>query len=98
MNDLESIARLAMAMVLGGLIGLERERSNKAAGLRTLMLVSLGSALFALIGVGIVAGSEPVVLPGGGVGLPDPTRIVAGIVGGVGFLGAGAIWQGKGSV
>jgi putative Mg2+ transporter-C (MgtC) family protein len=85
-----SLARLAIACLLGAAIGLERDMHGRAAGLRTNMLVSLGSALFMLI-------SETVALlysPGGAnaSGLRvDPSRIAAQIITGIGFLGAGAI-------
>lgn len=75
--------RLLIAFVAGLLIGFDRERSGKAAGLRTQMLVCVGSALFAGLSV-YVANSL-------GVLGQDPTRIMAQIVSGVGFLGAGVI-------
>ena len=71
--------RLIAAAVLGGLIGAEREWVGKAAGLRTHMLVSLGTALFLLAPTEI------------GLGEGDRARIIQGIVAGVGFIGAGAI-------
>ncbi|HYE01594.1 MAG TPA: MgtC/SapB family protein [Phycisphaerales bacterium] len=94
-QDLDFALRLLVAVVLGGLIGLERERSHKPAGLRTLMLVSMGAALFAMLGEGIVVRDARGVAQGIN---SDPTRVVAGIIGGGGFLGAGAIFQAKGSV
>jgi putative Mg2+ transporter-C (MgtC) family protein len=81
-NALELIVRLATALVLGGLIGLERERQERAAGLRTVTMVSLGSCLFTLIGSYGFGYSSRV----------DPTRIAAQIVTGIGFLGAGTIF------
>ncbi len=71
--------RLVLAVVLGGLLGYERERGHKTAGLRTHMLVSLGSAVFVLaaLDAGATAG--------------DLTRIIQGIATGIGFVGAGAI-------
>jgi putative Mg2+ transporter-C (MgtC) family protein len=71
--------RLALAAILGGLIGYEREMKGKAAGMRTMMLVSLGAALFVLI-----------VQQSGGDST-NVSRAVQGIVAGVGFLGAGTI-------
>lgn len=71
--------RLALAAGLGGAIGLEREYRHKPAGLRTNMLIALGSALFAILSVEL----------GAGAGSPD--RIAAQVVSGIGFLGAGAI-------
>ncbi|ANN68403.1 MgtC/SapB family protein [Bordetella bronchialis] len=73
------LTRLAVAVILGGLIGYERERSGKAAGLRTHMLVSLGAALFVL--APLQAGME----------VNDMSRVLQGVISGIGFLGAGAI-------
>jgi putative Mg2+ transporter-C (MgtC) family protein len=75
--------RMLVAAVLGGLLGFEREQQGKAAGLRTHMLVSLGAALFVLIPdqLGVAAG--------------DMTRVLQGLVAGIGFLGAGSIIKGK---
>ena len=73
------VVRLLLAALLGGLIGLERELAGKAAGLRTHMLVALGSALFVLIP--LQAGIE----------LDDLSRVIQGLLAGVGFLCAGAI-------
>ena len=74
--------RLTMAAALGGVLGFERERSGKAAGLRTHMLVALGAALFVLI-------PQQAGMSGG-----DLSRVLQGLVAGVGFLGAGAILKG----
>ena len=71
--------RLLLAAILGGMLGYDRERAGKAAGLRTHMLVSLGSALFVLIP------------QQAGLSDSDLSRVIQGIVAGVGFLGAGAI-------
>ena len=75
----DAFARLALAAILGGAIGLEREYRHKPAGLRTNMLIALGSALFSILSVEL----------GAGAGSPD--RIAAQVVTGIGFLGAGAI-------
>jgi putative Mg2+ transporter-C (MgtC) family protein len=75
----DAILRLALAAALGGVIGLEREYHHKPAGLRTNMLIALGSALFSILSVQL----------GAGAGSPD--RVAAQIVTGIGFLGAGAI-------
>jgi putative Mg2+ transporter-C (MgtC) family protein len=75
----ETFLRLALAAVLGGAIGLEREFRHKPAGLRTNMLIAIGSALFSILSVDLGAG------PG------SPDRIAAQVVTGIGFLGAGAI-------
>lgn len=74
------LLRLALALVVGGLIGLERQIDRKPAGLRTHMLVSLGAAVFVLAG-----------LEGGTTNSGDYTRIIQGITTGIGFLGAGEI-------
>jgi putative Mg2+ transporter-C (MgtC) family protein len=79
MTSSEAFLRLALAAVLGGAIGLEREYHHKPAGLRTNMLIALGSALFSILSVEL----------GAGAGSPD--RIAAQVVTGIGFLGAGAI-------
>jgi putative Mg2+ transporter-C (MgtC) family protein len=73
------VVRLAMAALLGGLVGRQRERMRKAAGARTHMLVAMGAALFVLV-------PEQ-----GGMALGDLSRVVQGIIAGLGFLGAGAI-------
>lgn len=79
---IEVIGRLAVAIGLGALIGVDREFSRKAAGLRTNMLVSLGAALFVLVTIQ------------SGITQADSTamaRILQGIITGVGFVGAGSI-------
>jgi putative Mg2+ transporter-C (MgtC) family protein len=73
------VVRALMATLLGGVIGYERGRTGKDAGLRTHMLVSLGSALF------VMAALESSIGPG------DVARVIQGVASGVGFLGAGAI-------
>lgn len=77
------VVRLGLAALLGGLIGWERERKGKAAGLRTHMLVSVGSALFILVPQQI------------GVSDADLTRVIQGLVAGIGFLGVGTIIKGR---
>jgi putative Mg2+ transporter-C (MgtC) family protein len=84
----ESLLRLALAAVLGGLIGVERELREREAGLRTHLLVSLGSAAFTIVGA---YGFHDFIASGDTVVRTDPTRIAAQIVTGIGFLGAGAI-------
>ena len=76
--------RLLTAAILGGLLGFEREQKGKAAGLRTHMLVALGAALFVL---------TP---QQAGVSDADLTRVLQGLIAGVGFLGAGTILKGNG--
>ena len=74
--------RLLIAAILGGILGFEREHKGKAAGLRTHMLVALGAALFVLIP------------QQAGVSDADLTRVLQGLVVGIGFLGAGTIVKG----
>jgi putative Mg2+ transporter-C (MgtC) family protein len=76
----DALLRLALAGALGGLIGLERELRDREAGLRTHLLVSVGAALFTIVGAYGFASIRT-----------DPTRVAAQIVTGIGFLGAGAI-------
>ncbi len=80
----EIILRLILAVIAGGLIGLEREVVHKPAGVRTHMLVSLGSALFILITIEQFPS--------------EMARIVAGVATGLGFLGAGTIFKAKNEV
>lgn len=80
------VIRLAVSIAIGGLIGLERELEHKPAGLRTIILVCLGSTIFMLIGLEL------------GLVSSEMGRIVAGVVTGIGFLGAGAIIRARGEV
>ena len=82
--------RLAVAAGLGAVIGLERELDEKAAGLRTHMLVSLGAALFTMVGA---YGFHDFLTGGGAIVRTDPSRIAAQVVTGIGFLGAGVIFR-----
>jgi len=84
-----TLLRLAVAALLGGAIGLERELDEKAAGLRTHMLVASGSALFTLVG----AYGFSSFLGHGKIVSYDPSRVAAQIVTGIGFLGAGVIFR-----
>lgn len=88
-------AKLAMAALLGGAIGLEREIAGKPAGLRTNILICMGAALFMHLSivVGEIGFSAPDGHPYG-----DVTRIAAQIVTGVGFIGAGTIMQSRGTI
>jgi len=81
-------AKLVLAILCGGAIGFERELNRKAAGLRTNVLICMGSALFMIISRHI----------GGGAPYTDPARLVAQVVTGIGFLGAGVILQARGSI
>ena len=71
--------RLVVAALLGGILGFERERKGKAAGLRTHMLVALGTALFTIAPIE------------SGMSVTDLSRVVQGIAAGIGFIGAGTI-------
>ena len=82
MDDLELIKRLCLSAALGAVLGFEREWRQKYAGLRTNILIALGSTLFTLMSIDLSASS-------GG----DATRVAAQIVTGIGFLGAGAIMR-----
>ena len=73
------LVRMVVAAALGGFLGLERERAGKAAGLRTHMLVALGSAVFVLFPAEA------------GMGLGDLSRVIQGVATGIGFIGAGTI-------
>jgi putative Mg2+ transporter-C (MgtC) family protein len=79
---LDIISRLLLAIALGALIGYQRERSSKAAGLRTHTLISLGAAVFTVVSIFGFSGAV------------DPSRVAAGVVAGVGFIGAGVIFRG----
>ncbi len=80
------LARLIVAAVLGGAIGLEREMKHRPAGLRTNMFMCFGSALFTMLSA-MLAGSGQ-----------DQTRIAAQIIAGIGFIGAGSILRSRGAV
>jgi putative Mg2+ transporter-C (MgtC) family protein len=104
-SEWEMILRLVLAVILGAMIGYNRSRHNKPAGLRTMALISLGSAAFTLIGIESV--TQLAMLQTGEESLNsgvskminlDSSRIIAGIVGGIGFLGAGSIIQSRGRV
>jgi putative Mg2+ transporter-C (MgtC) family protein len=84
----ELLGRLALAAALGAVLGFERELREREAGLRTHLLVSLGSALFTIVSA---YGFREFLTSSGNVVSFDPTRIAAQIVTGIGFLGAGAI-------
>ena len=80
---LETFLSLLLAMAFGAVVGVEREVSHKPAGLRTHMLVSLGSCLFTMMSTSFGA---------------QPAQVAGGIVAGIGFIGAGTIWAEKDKV
>lgn len=86
----EIIIRLLVAFVLSAIIGIEREYYRKPAGLRTLVIVGLGAALFTLISAQVRG-----LFPGA---LSDPGRIASQIVVGIGFIGAGTIIRSRGAI
>ena len=97
----EMVFSLVAALILGAFIGWERGSRGKVAGLRTMMLVSLGAAAFTLTGI---AAMEALVEAEKGLKDTAPmlrldtSRVIAGIVGGIGFIGAGTIIQARGKV
>jgi putative Mg2+ transporter-C (MgtC) family protein len=82
----EDLIKLVIAVIIGGIIGAERERHNKAAGLRTMILICIGAALFTIFSMKMTGDSY------------DPTRIASNIVVGIGFLGAGVILREGGRI
>lgn len=84
-QELLMVLRILLAAVLGAIVGAQREWSGKQAGFRTLPLISMGAAMFSIVSsMGFMGG--------------DPTRIAAGVVTGIGFLGAGAILHRHGGI
>lgn len=90
----ELILRLSLAAVMGAILGWEREAQKKPAGLRTHLLVSLGSAAFMIAGFEL----HHELVGRGQAGGADLLKVLAGIAGGVGFLGAGSIIQNRSNV
>jgi len=82
-QELEIIIRVLAAGAFGAIVGIQRERAGKPAGLRTHVLICMGSAIFTVISIYGFTGS-------------DPSRVAAGIVAGIGFLGAGVIFRSMG--
>jgi putative Mg2+ transporter-C (MgtC) family protein len=78
--NIDTLVGLLLAVALGAIVGIEREKSHKPAGLRTHMLVSLGACLFTMMSTGFGA---------------QPAQVAGGIVAGIGFIGAGTIWAEK---
>jgi putative Mg2+ transporter-C (MgtC) family protein len=81
----QELVKLLLALIVGGLIGAERELRDKAAGFRTIIFICVGATLFTMISIKLGSPQEP-------------TRIAANVVSGVGFLGAGAILRAQGRV
>ncbi|MEE9323017.1 MAG: MgtC/SapB family protein [Candidatus Aenigmarchaeota archaeon] len=77
--ETEMVIKLVLSAILGGLVGFEREVHRKPAGMRTHSLVCIGAALFTIMSVNIIGA--------------EPSRVAAGIVTGIGFLGAGMIFK-----
>ncbi len=84
--EYQDIVKLLLAVVVGGLIGVEREYRDKSAGFRTMIFICVGATLFTIFSVKLATTNA------------DPTRIAANIVSGVGFLGAGVILRERGRV
>ena len=82
-TSLEMILRFLLAAALGAVIGFQRERAHKAAGLRTHILISSGAALFTIASIYGFDGD-----------VVDTSRVAAGVVAGIGFIGAGVIFRG----
>jgi putative Mg2+ transporter-C (MgtC) family protein len=85
LSDVEAVQRLALAMVVGAVLGIERERLDRPAGLRTYMLVTEGACLFMICAILL---AEQIVRAGG---VSDPGRIASTVVQGIGFIAAGVI-------
>ena len=83
LGDLEMIERLLLAALIGALLGIEREWRHKTAGLRTNILIAVGTATFTVMSIEFASGVQGA----------DPGRVAAQIVTGIGFLGAGAIMR-----
>lgn len=91
-DSFEIVFRIILAVILGGVVGYERERHNRPAGFRTHILVCVGSTLIMMVSAYGFSGQI-------GAGFEaDPGRIAAGVVTGIGFLGAGTIIQQRGSI
>lgn len=90
-NTVSSVFKLGLSLVLGSIVGFERKRKGQSAGLRTFALISMGATLAMILSIYVP--QEYLGLKNG-----DPGRIAAQVISGIGFLGAGAIIQMKGSV
>lgn len=94
-SALDMLIRLAIAAGLGLCVGLERELLGKPAGLRSHTLVSVGAATFIIMGLTVLFGVADAT---NGVVQIDPTRVIQGVITGIGFLGAGSIIRNAGDV
>jgi putative Mg2+ transporter-C (MgtC) family protein len=99
----EMAMRIGGALLCGALVGLERERKHRPAGFRTMILISLGSCGFVLLGIETVARVSDEAIkhwpPGQALpGQAEMSRVIQGLMGGIGFLGAGAVIQNKKAV
>lgn len=97
---IEMLTRVGAALLCGALVGIERERKQRPAGFRTMILISLGCCGFLLIATEAIAkyaaAVGPNVLPGmPAPGQPEISRVLQGLMGGIGFVGAGAVLQSK---
>ena len=92
MTEADWFLRLIFALVAGGILGLDREVRHRRVGVRTYMMVSLGSAIFTITAIEMSRSMGTAELAA------DPTRVIQGLIGGLGFLGAGAIIQGDKNV
>jgi putative Mg2+ transporter-C (MgtC) family protein len=89
-TELEMLARMAFGAIVGGIIGFERRRAARPAGIRTLALVAMGASAFTVVSIFGFNGEEG--------GLRDPARIAAQVATGVGFIGAGTMIRSGGVV
>ncbi|TWT99317.1 putative Mg(2+) transport ATPase [Botrimarina colliarenosi] len=94
----QDVLRLVAAAIGGAVVGIERESRDKPAGLRTHMLVSVGAAAVMLLSHDLCREAIAIAESAGGEIRFDPLRTVAGVIGGIGFLGAGSIFKSQGDV
>ena len=92
MTEADWFLRLIFALLAGGILGIDREVRHRRVGVRTYMMVSLGSAIFTITAIEMSRSMGTTDLAA------DPTRVIQGLIGGLGFLGAGAIIQGDKNV
>lgn len=93
-SSVQVVLRAFFAVLGAAALGWQRERHGKPAGLRTQMMVGLGAAMFTMVTLKLYQA----MLEAGAPGRLDPLRVIEGVVGGIGFLGAGTIIQARGSV